>query len=513
MFSKKSSSAKSKSDVKNIVTINAYAEKYYIYKDEILKPLNRLSFNKSNFNVSYLANKDIISTVVYLSRSIPDEDISDILDIKAYEELGLDQASNYIISYIEIPTVDKEREFHIFVADPDTLTSLYEPIKEKTKFIDLIVPTPLLYKALYTDEILTDTNVHCFMYFSKEDAFITIYKDGEYLYSKSIDFSLDQIYEKYCEILGEKVDEKKFFDSLEKEGLKASVKESQDALMKIFGEVFISVNDVIIYVKRAFKLETIDQMFIGSSQGPIMGLDEYSQNYLGLPSSDFNFTYQIKTDEWYVDQMHFLMLMTALHYNEDENYTVNLTMFPRPPSFVNRASGQFIITTFAAISLALAYPLVYLVGSYVNDAKIYSLSKENDKLSKEANKYKQILKQKKEKIKYLDNELKNLTNTYEGKRKTLESIYDKKVNYRLKSGIYYKLAEELNKFDVHVDGIQTNNNTVWISMVSSDDRKLTELIAYISHNDFDEIDEIDIERIQKNPQSKYYKGLLKVKLR
>ena len=59
--------------------------------------------------------------------------------------------------------------------------------------------------------------------------------------------------------------------------------------MKIFAEVFITINDIIIYVKRACNLEAIDQMFIGSDKGPIIGLDDYSQNYLGLHSSDLNF--------------------------------------------------------------------------------------------------------------------------------------------------------------------------------------------------------------------------------
>jgi len=45
----------------------------------------------------------------------------------------------------------------------------------------------------------------------------------ENLYSsKSLDFSLKQIYEKYCSMIGERVDEKEFFTTLEAEGLKAT---------------------------------------------------------------------------------------------------------------------------------------------------------------------------------------------------------------------------------------------------------------------------------------------------
>jgi len=510
MFSKKSSS---ESTVKNVVTLNAYTDTGYSFKNDVFKPLTKLTYNTSNYITSYVNNKEIISTRVNVSRSIPEEDIADILDIKAYEELGLDQANTYIISSFEIHNEGEEREFHIFVAEPESLDEYYLPIKEQTKYVDLIVPAPLLYKSLYTKEILQDNNTHCFVYFTQNDAFVTIYQNGQYLYAKSIEFSLEQIYDKYCESIGEKVDENEFFTILESEGLKTTNNDYQQNFMKIFAEVFITINDIIIYAKRAFNLDTIDQMFIGSERGPIIGLDDYSQNYLGLHSSDFNFNYNITSEEWYTDQLQYLMLLSSFDYIEDESSLVNLTMYPRPPSFVNRASGQFIISTFAAVSLSLAYPLVYLVGSYVNDAKIYALTLENNKLTAESNKYKTILSEKKEKIKVLDEKIKVLSDTYNGKAKTLSSIYDKKVNYRLKSETFHNIAEELAKFEVNVDMIKSDVDTLWLSMVSTDDRKFTEVIKYISDTHFDEINEIDIEKIQKDAGSNYYKGLLKVELR
>jgi len=278
MFLKKSSS---ESTVKNVVTLNAYTGKSYAFKNDLFKPLDKLSYNTSNFITSYVNNKDIITTTVHISRNIPEEDIADILDIKAYEELGLDQANTYIISSFEVENAGEEREFHIFVAEPESLDELYLPLKEETKYIDLIVPAPLLYKSLYKKEILQDNHAHCFVYFMQNDTFVTIYANGQYLYSKSIEFSLEQIYDKYCESIGEKVDEKEFYTILESEGLKTTNNDYQQNFMKIFAEVFITINDIIIYAKRAFNLDTIDQMFIGSEKGPIIGLDDYSQNYLG----------------------------------------------------------------------------------------------------------------------------------------------------------------------------------------------------------------------------------------
>ncbi|MDQ7047454.1 MAG: hypothetical protein Q9M39_07480 [Sulfurovum sp.] len=512
MFLKKSSS---QSTMKNVVTLNTYSDKYYIFKNDTFKSLGKPSYSTSNFVTSYVTNKDIITATVNISRSIPDEDIVDIIEIKAYEEIGLDQANSYIISSMEtnIESEEEERTYHIFVVEPEALDALFLPIKKETKYLDLIVPAPLLYKSLYNKEILEVNKSHCFVYFTQNDAFVTIYRDGEYLYAKSIEFSLEQIYDKYCESVGEKVDEKEFYTILESEGLKTSNSDYQQNFIKIFAEIFITINDIIIYVKRAFNLDTIDQMYVGSERGSIIGLDEYSQNYLGLQSNDFNFNFNLTNDEWYTDQLQYLMYLSSLEYMEDESAFVNLTMYPRPPAFVNRASGQFIISTFGAVSLSLAYPLIYLVGSYVNDAKIYALTIENDKLTTESIKYKKILSEKKTIINGLDEKIKNLSARYKAKTKTLTSIYDTKVNYRLKSGIFHTIAKELNKHEVKIDNIKTEGDTVLVSLLSTDDRKLTELIKYISKKHFNELKSMDIERIEKDIANNHYKGLLKVEFK
>ena len=435
MFLKKKSS---QSNVKNIVTLNAYTNKKYIFKGDSYQPLNKLAYNNSNFIAAYIGNKDVISTTVHLSRSIPNEDIADILDIKAYEELGLDQAINYVISHTEVENPGEERIFNIFVVDPETLNDLYMPVKEQTKYIDLIIPAPLLYKVLYKKDILQDHGTHCFIYFTRYDAFVTFYQNGKFLYAKSIEFSLDQIYDKYCELVGEKVSEKEFFSVLESEGLKTSKDAYQQNFMKIFSEVFITINDIIIYAKRAFQLDTIDHMFIGSVQGPIIGLDEYSQNYLGLQSADLNFNYNVKNDEWYIDQLQYMMLLSAFNYIEDEDSIVNLTVFPRPPAFANRASGQFIIATMIAVSLGLAYPLYFLLSSYANEAQVYKLNIDNNKLNAEAQRYKQILGAKKKQITALDADIATVAKVYASKTKTLTAIYiqESKLSFEVSYILY-----------------------------------------------------------------------------
>ena len=282
--------------------------------------------------------------------------------------------------------------------------------------------------------------------------------------------------------------------------------------MKLFGDIFIQINDIIIYAKRAFDLTKIDQMFMGSSKGPIAGLDEYSENYLGLQSAEMDFDFGIESDEWYTDQLQYMLAVSAIEYMQDRDGIVNLTIFERAPAFPKRASGQFIIATALAIMAGISYPVYYLVGSYMNDATNVVLSANDKKLRDEAQKYKTILGSKKKEIKKLDGRIADLSKVYHGKEKTLSSIYDKKVNYHLKSELLYNLARDIKHFDVNIDVLSSDKNSFSISLLSKDDKEITKLIKYISEKHFDQINSIDIEKISKDAGSEYYNGILKVDL-
>jgi len=502
-----------KSKIKSIVTVDAYDKKYYVLKDQKFGPINRLIYNNANLVVSYVNRHDLISAVLEMSRSIPNEDLADAIEIKAYEELGLDQAEEYIIKHKERGSEGDVRIFDVFVVGPEVLEATFGETVRETKYIDLLVPAPLLYQTIYDKELLESDGVHCFIYFGQKDTFVTFYRNGKYLYSKSIEYSIDLIYDKYCELVGEKVDKSQFFLILESEGLNTIHAEYQQNLMKLFGDIFIQINDIVIYAKRAFDLSKINQMFIGSTKGPIAGLDEYSENYLGLKSSELNFDFGFETEEWYVDQLQSMLAVAAIEYLEDTEAFVNLTIFERAPAFHKRASGQFVITTILAITVGISYPLYFLIGSYMNDATNMVLTQNESKLKAEATKYKTILGAKKKEIKKLDQKISDLSKIYHLKEKTLTTIYDKKVNYRLKSELLYHFANDIKHFDVDIDSLASDKDSFTISLLSKDEKEITELIKYISDKHFEQINSIDIEKISKNPENEYYTGILKIDLR
>ncbi|WP_292654936.1 hypothetical protein [Nitratifractor sp.] len=505
--------SKEEKTYQSIVTIDSYNHRFYLYKNDTLHAIDKLQFKRHNYYTTFVANKDLIIAPLEISRNIPDEDIAGALEDKAYDELGLDPATEYLFQYREVTGEGEGRKFQLFVLDRGRYDELFAEVREEIKYIDLVVPAPLLYQPLYENSILEGKKVHCFLYFTHYDTTLTFYRDGEYLYSKSIQYTLKHLYDRYCEIAGKTVDEKQFFRIFQKEGVKTTHLEFQQNLTKLFNEIFITINDIVIYTKRAYNVDVIDHMYIGSELGPISGVDEYAQNYLGLYSSSMIFDFKIKSDEWYVDQYHPLMVRKSEKYLEDPEGMINFSQNPRPPVFHKRASGQFILSLAAAILLASAYPLYYLTTSYLIDLKNYQLSKQEHQLAAEVAKYRSILGKKKAKIKELDARIAQLRKSYNAKEKTLISVYDKKVNYRLKSNQLAAFADELSRFGLHSDEMTSNEDHYAISILANSDENITGLVKDVTEKYAKEISRIDIERIAADENSSFYRGILKVDLK
>ncbi len=434
----------------SVLSINPYNESYYKGVSNRLAPEESPAYAKDQYAISFLNTKSFITATVDISKNIPEDDVYDALENKVYEELALDMAIEYHIQYIAAAQTDENNRFyHVFVVDPLTLEEEFAEPVEKIKYIDQIVPVPLLLKSLYQKEIIDDAGVHAYLYFQENDAFFTLYQDQEFTYTKSLKFSFKQMHERFCELLGEQIDLKIFVQLLAEEGLSASNTEYQKHLIKLFGEIFLHINDVLTYAKRAFDIEKIDHVYLGSQIGAISGLDEYSQTYLGLTSKPFDFDYGFESEDWYIDQVHSLLhLYTQM--DADERYECNFTLYHRPPPFLKRKSGQLIATVAASVVIAMAYPVTFWSMTYAEDIHKQMLTEEynevhNIKVTREAT-IKLKLAEKDRVQKLLDAEIAE----FNAKKETLEKIHDVKVNYPMKAKALTAFTKDFNKYNVRL---------------------------------------------------------------
>jgi len=345
----------------SVLSVNPYKDTYYNSVSSFISETSSPEFSKDQFVISYLNTKHFINAQIAISKNIPDEDIYDAINSKAYDELALDQAVEYQIQYIEsFSNLDEEnRYFHVFIVDPLEISDTFREPIEKVKYIDVIIPTPLLLKSLYSKEIIDSSGVHCFIYFQENDAFVTIYKDKEFVYTKSIKYSFLDMHERFCELYGERIEFSSFLDFFSNELLKETTSDYKEYFIKLYKELFANINDILTYAKRAFDIDKFEHIYIGSQIQTLTKLDEMLEVELHIKSSEFDFDYGFESEnDSYIDQLHALMnIYTTVSH--DERYECNFTVYRRPPAFIKRASGKLIILTAASFALAFAYPITY----------------------------------------------------------------------------------------------------------------------------------------------------------
>ncbi len=500
----------------SVLSIDPYNSMYTRGVASFLNQVSSIEYQKDQFTISYLNTKSFINSQISVSKNIPEEDLLDAISNKVYDDLALDQAVTYQIQFIETFThLDEDnRYFNVFVVDPLIITETYKDIIERIKYIDVIIPTPLLFKSLYTKELITNTGVHCFIYFQEDDAFITIYNDKEYLYTKSIKYSFLQMHERFCELYGERVEYQDFIDFLSTANLKETNSDFKEYIIKLFKEIFANINDILTYVKRAFEIEKINHVYIGMQLSTITKLDEIAEVELSIKSSNFEFDYGFETSNVYIDQIHLLMQVYSILPTE-EKYLCNFTTYFRPPKFVQRASGKLIILTAASFVLAFLYPVIYWSLSFAQSYQYDLLQQElaevhNLKITREATI--KSIEAEKEKILAL---LKKEKENYIDKKNTLIKIHDVKVNYPMKAKLLVLFTDDLNKYRVNLESMQysqaENDKIFQLYLVSSGDKAITNLVEYLTNKHEGKFN-FSLNKIYFDDDEKKYFSELKVKL-
>ena len=510
---------KQKQAFSGTISANPYNNTYYTGTTTQIKVADKPQYEKEQYALSYLKTHDFITTQIAVSQNIPEDDVGDAIESQIYEELGLDMAIEYQIDYVESAdsAEDGNKNYHVFVVDPLSIDEAFAGVIDQIKYIDQVIPAPLLLRTLYKKEIIEESGTHCFIYFQSDDAFLTLYNDREFLYTKSLKYSFSQMHDRYCELLGEQVELSEFIKLLSEEGLRSSESENQQFLIKLFGEVFLHINDVMTYSKRAFELEKIDKVYIGSEVGAIVGMDEYSQTYLGLDSSDFDFNYGFETEEWYIDQLHLLMHLTAQLEPEDK-YECNFTRFHRPPEFIKRASGQLILTAAAAAVVALIYPGVYWTLDGIESIKKAALSSDLSELSIQRKDRQSKVNHHTAEVNKVKKLVDNETKALDEKKNVLTKIHDVKVNYPMKAKRISDLTKDLNKYKVKLtelhysEDAKTEEKQFLLHLVSSKDKRITDLIEWYTKTKSSKY-RFTIERIDLNEEKKIYTSILKVVLK
>ncbi len=499
---------------KSIITVDIYSNKIYKLIQGKFTLAGNLKANKNDIVVSYVANRDLIIEPVELSRSLPQEHIVDIITDKVYEELSLDPAIEYQIVPIKTALRGDEDKYQVLIADKNSLKETLQPIAKKTKNIDLVIPAPLLYKILYQKEKLTKSSTNMFIYFGEYDTFVTFYHLGEFLYAKSIKFSLQQMYDRFCQLAQNvPLNKDQFRELLANDGLKNTEDKHRELLVSVINECFLNINDVLIYTKRAYDLKNIKVAYLGFSWGYMTGIESYVSNYLNLEGKPLSSVYTKEDPRATVDPAHALMAMSAVNSIEGVSDLPNLTPFPRPAPITKRPAGKMIALFSIAILLSLAPSAYdYFIGM-TTQAKNALLAKKESKLTKIVNDYKHKIKVREDKIKKIEDELTKTSTLYRYKKSELTTVYDKKFHYKLRSEQLALITNVLKGYAIKSRYIEISDTIYKIEVESKDDKEITAFIKELVKKFNKTISKVDIKSIVYYPKEGQYKGVVKIEFK
>jgi hypothetical protein len=509
-------SKKQEHSFSSVISINPYTREYISGISNFLSKIDNPEYSKNQYAISFLNSKSFIHSQIEISRNIPQEDIYDAVYNKAYDELALDQAVEYKIQIVEsFSKIDGEnRYFHVFIVDPTELKEIFKNVVKDIKYIDTIVPLPLLIRNLYTKEILEAGGVDCFIYIQENDASLILYHDKEFLYIKTLKYSLKEMHERFCEIHGERSTLEDFKDFLSTTNLKFTSSDYTESLLKLYKELFSNINDVLTYAKRAFEIDKIDNIFIGTSIYLESKLDEMIETELSIKSQlfEFDYGYEVKQGD-YVDEIHSLMHLYTTIPADEEYQRANFTIYPRPPKFLQRDSGKILTVTLASLVAAFIYPVTYWTLAYAQSLQIDILTDKyneihNIRVTREA-----TIKNKKadrEKVLALLNDEKK---EFQSKKDTLIKIKDVKNNYIMKAKELTSFTKDLAAYKVNVESILYDENNAskkfTFNLVAPKSIRITNLLKFVTKK-YENNYKFDLNKIYFDEKSKVYFSTLKV---
>lgn len=339
-----------------------------------------ISFNGKEFGVSRdrltnvtsrISYNDIIIHSFKASTAMTPSDLKTMVEIKMYEEAGLDLQKKYKILYVT-KELDSSDTLLVegFALEESKLKTSLQIVLKKEKYIDFLALPFLSFTTLYTHKILAPKN-DLFIYISNDEAFMALYKGGRYVSTKSI-MSLDEM-QKRLKREDIVLDTAQLIDILSDKGLESSLYSENEvdtytALQTLFVEIFTKINDVLTYNRNIFGIDSLDRIFMNTANGRVKGLKAFliSFGYENTSIQDFKLLKEASSASPFSS----IVAMYTQEQCELKNSEHNATLFTRPPQFLKTEVGKFFLLSVASLGLGLLYPLYLFVMSQQMEAQI-----------------------------------------------------------------------------------------------------------------------------------------------
>ena len=256
--------------MENSQIIFLYEKKALSYDGKDIKAAN-FKDSKNFFTASFIPHRYLTSLTFKMPKNLSNEELESQIEIKMYNEAGLDPNKDYSIDSIKY---DMGEEYIVegIALSKDSFDKEFKFYEKKVEAIDLLFPRFLSYQVLYNKELDKNRN-DLFIFIGEQEAFGAIYKNGEYIGHRTID-SLSTISKK----LGIEISKLKEYLSskgLNKENYSLEEIDIFDSLQDIFLKNIEKLIYSINHKRSFFGLAGIDRVIVDFDGKEIDGLKDF----------------------------------------------------------------------------------------------------------------------------------------------------------------------------------------------------------------------------------------------
>ncbi len=251
-----------------------YKDKIYAFDGEKLSSVEKKELRR--FHVGALFPTHFLITLsLKLPLSTPKDQLDLQVELKMYNEGGLDPNKDYVIDYLtyELPNSD-ELLIEAFALDQDRLEEYIRPTIEKTGFLDVLFPRFIAYESLYKEQSNT---CDIYFYLAEDEAFAAIYDRGRFIGVRQL-YSLTQI-AKRSGIEVAKLDSFLSSKGLSIDRYTPDEMHIYDALSDIFYKSVEKIVYAINFKRSYFGIEKADCLIVDFKGQMIPGLGELFESF------------------------------------------------------------------------------------------------------------------------------------------------------------------------------------------------------------------------------------------
>ncbi|MDY3667958.1 MAG: hypothetical protein SO039_00140, partial [Campylobacter sp.] len=308
-----------------------------------------------------------------------------------------------------------------------------------------------------------------FLFLDDDDAFLALYNNGKFGFTRGFSmYSLTNLCEQYKNNTGADIELRDFLNLLKNEGVNG-------AFFSVLDDMAFYISDIFNSIASQANAD-ISKVFIGSSIGAIPGLANLINQKLYIETIDFDFNKKFEAGDLDPSCMNTIRYYYAKYILDD---SLNFTAFYRPPAFLKRDGGQFLVVVAIACVLGLITP-IYELGSalYYFGINSFEESKLQD-IKKELAKLEPVYESIKGQVDNQNKQINELEVSIATSKRLLDESEDKKFNYRSKAEFLSDISALISDVKVKSTHINFKNNEANIHIISDDDNKITALIEKI----------------------------------